>query len=80
MALLRDGGMEDRFPPVKPCRCGSGLPSRWLFDARGIELCRACDKCEAARLRGYRPEVLTDGGYEADEAIEADDDCRHLQR
>lgn len=33
-------------------------PKRWIYDGRGIELCRVCDDCEAERLRGYRPEIL----------------------
>lgn len=44
--------------------------SWWEYDARGIPLCRVCDKCKAKRLRGYRPDVLRDPQYEADEAIE----------
>jgi len=59
--------------PDHPCSCGSGLSSWWAYDARGIELCRVCDKCEAERLAKYRREVLTNPGYEADEPIEAED-------
>ena len=43
--------------------------SWWEHDARGIPLARACDKCKAARLKGYRPEVLSDPNYEHDEPI-----------
>jgi len=39
-------------------------------DARGIYLARVCTKCVKARLAQYRPEVLTDPNYEADEPIE----------
>ena len=41
--------------------------SWWEYDARGIELCRVCDKCRKAKLARYRPEVLTDSQYEADD-------------
>ena len=40
-------------------------------DARGIYLCRVCDRCQRHRLAGYRPEILT--GYDqadVDEPIE----------
>jgi hypothetical protein len=59
---------------TRPCTCGSGKPSTWQKDARGIPLCRTCDDCHAQKMSGYRPEVLTDGDYEADEPIEGDDD------
>ena len=46
---------------------------RWPeYDARGIFLCYVCDTCRATKLRGYRPEVLRDSNYEADEEIEPD--------
>jgi len=55
---------------MRLCSCGSGLESEWQFDARGIELCRTCDKCHDEKLAGFRPDVLTDPNYWADEAIE----------
>lgn len=54
----------------RPCPCGSGLASRWVNDARGIPLCRVCPSCEKQKLSAYRPEVLTNSNYEADEVIE----------
>jgi len=60
--------------PLRPCNCGSGLHSTWQFDARGIELCPTCDACHASKMAAYRPEVLTDPSYEADEEIEPDGD------
>jgi hypothetical protein len=54
----------------RPCPCGSGKPSRWYRDARDIELFRGCTDCAPAKLRRYRPEVLTDPHYEASEPIE----------
>jgi hypothetical protein len=57
---------------IRPCPCGSGLDSQWQKDARGIELCRTCDKCHDEKMARYRPDVLTDSNYWADEPIEAD--------
>jgi hypothetical protein len=54
------------------CRCGSNLPSSWRYDARGIPLCRTCDKCHKTAMARYRPDVLTDSNYWADEPIEED--------
>ncbi len=39
------------------------------YDARGIYLCRVCDKCVKTKLAGYRPEVLIDSSYSHDEPI-----------
>jgi hypothetical protein len=59
---------------AESCKMHSrGDGSWWEYDARGIELCRVCDKCKAAKLAGYRHEVLTDSQYEADEPIEPED-------
>lgn len=55
------------------CPCGSGLPSWWEYDARGIELCRVCEKCRKEKLAAYRPDVLSDPNYWADEPIEPDE-------
>ena len=49
----------------------SSEPSWWAHDARGIPLCRVCDRCEAEKLSRFRPEVLS--GYDqndVDEPIE----------
>lgn len=54
------------------CPCGSGLPSSWQHDARGIPLCRTCDKCHSKKMARYRPDVLTDSEYWSDEPIEED--------
>lgn len=53
----------------KICSCGSGEMSRWEFDARGIPLTRCCSECRDTKLNKYRPEVLSDSDYDADEAI-----------
>jgi hypothetical protein len=58
--------------PIRPCPCGSHQDSWWEYDARGIPLCRVCPKCQAEKLKRYRPDVLIDPNYWADEAIEED--------
>lgn len=57
---------------MKPCTCGSGRNSWWENDARGIPLARVCTECKEKKLSVYRPEVLTNSQYEADEPIEED--------
>ena len=58
----------------QPCQMHiKGDGSWWEHDARGIPLCRVCEKCEKEKLSRYRPDVLTDSQYWADEAIEPDD-------
>lgn len=58
----------------KKCNCGSGLESYWLYDGNGIELCRACEKCEPEKLKGYRPEILRPYTQaDVDEPIDEDD-------
>lgn len=56
----------------RPCPCGSGKPSTWELDARGIPLARVCRVCRKRVLAKFRPEVLTDHNYEADEPIDPD--------
>jgi hypothetical protein len=58
---------------IRLCPCGSGQESWWAKDARGIELARVCDKCKREKLKKYRPDVLSDPHYWADEAIEPED-------
>jgi len=55
------------------CPCGSQHYSSWQYDARGIALCRTCDKCHNDKMKRYRPDVLTDSNYWADEIIESED-------
>lgn len=57
---------------VRPCPCGSGKDSYWQNDARGIPLCRTCDTCHDEKMKRYRPEVLSDSSYYADECIDDD--------
>ena len=52
------------------CRQDPDVDCSWdEYDARGIYLCHVCDKCEEAKLMQYRPEVLTNANYWADEEI-----------
>ncbi len=60
------------YSTCRPCSCGSGLFDSEEWDARGIYLCRACESCRQERLSGFRPEVLSDPAYHADEDIEPD--------
>lgn len=56
----------------KGFRHTKGDGSWWKNDARGIPLARVCGVCGAcskAKLGTFRPEVLSDPSYEADEPI-----------
>lgn len=55
-----------------PCLCGSGQPREAQHDARGIFLTFACGACRPSKLAGFRPDVLTDPNYWADEPIEGE--------
>jgi len=57
---------------IRECICGSGRESAAQYDARGIYLTRTCAVCHKEKMRGYRAEVLSDGNYECDEAIDED--------
>jgi hypothetical protein len=50
-----------------------GDGSWWENDARGIPLARVCSDCRADKLKGFRPEVLTNSNYEANEPIEPEE-------
>lgn len=47
--------------------------SWWENDGRGFPLARVCDECRTEKLAGYRPDVITDSDYWADEPIEEED-------
>jgi len=57
---------------IDPCHCGSGHVASARYDARGIFLTYACAKCARKKLGGFRPDVLCDPNYWADEPIDAD--------
>lgn len=42
--------------------------SWWVYDGRGIPLCRVCSKCEKTRLSKYRPKILN--GYDQNDVNE----------
>jgi hypothetical protein len=54
------------------CLCGSKLRKEAAHDARGIFLTYVCAKCRREKLSHYRPDVLTDPAYWADEPIDGD--------
>ena len=59
---------------LQTCSCGSGDVAWWVNDYQGIPLAKVCGKCEAEKLSGFRPEILT--GYtqaDVDEPIEPED-------
>ena len=42
--------------------CDHTVETSWAaYDARGIYLCRVCEKCEKEKLSQFRPEILS--GY-----------------
>jgi len=57
---------------IRLCPCGSGKESFWQHDARGIPLRRTCQKCHKKEMARYRPDVLTNPNYWADEPIDED--------
>lgn len=57
---------------VRTCPCGSGRERFPQHDARGIFLTFTCTACHDERMKRFRPEVLRDPQYEADEPIDAD--------
>ena len=62
----------DMYDPEKHYHI-KGDGSWWEYDARGIEIARVCDGCIKHKLAGFRPEVLTDPGYWADEPIDEEE-------
>jgi len=56
------------------CQGGEWAPTYGepVHDARGIYLCRVCNRCRAEHLARYRPEILT--GYDEDDVLEAIED------
>ncbi len=54
------------------CNCGSNKESWWIYDARGIPLCKVCEKCEEDKKKKYRKDVLVDSNYECGEEIDED--------
>ena len=57
----------------KLCNCGSGLERFPVDDARGIFVFFSCDKCDAEKRSGYRPEIFSNPTYWTSEPIEPED-------
>jgi hypothetical protein len=66
-------GVEDAVDRDILCKCGSGKGHYALYDARGIFCAYVCDDCVEEKTAQYRPEVMSNPNYEADEPIESDD-------
>lgn len=62
--------MKKPIGPYYTCQCGSGEPSWWQLDAKGIPLVRVCNKCKERRLKQYRPEVIYDPNYSHEEPMD----------
>lgn len=52
------------------CNCGSTLERFPRYDARGIFLYFACDKCEQEKRSRYRNDIFTDPNYPTSEDVE----------
>ncbi len=63
----------------RSCACGSGRSRHALHDARGIFLTYVCSSCRAEKEAQFRPEVLWDAAYDADEPIDGDGDDASLE-
>lgn len=50
------------------CQCVSGKESYWINDGYGIPLSKVCEDCEESKLKGFRPDIMSQ--YECDESIE----------
>lgn len=46
----------------RPCPCGSGEDRFAIFDAAGVFLTYACDRCEDAKIKRYNPEIFNEHG------------------
>lgn len=58
---------------IRECSCGSGKPSEWQNDGRGIPLCRTCADCHDEKMKRYNPVILEYYTQEdVDEQIEED--------
>jgi len=58
---------------MRECKCGSGLEKEAQYDARGIFLFYGCSQCVKLKLSKFRPDVLHNPNYIADEAIEEEE-------
>ena len=65
-----DKGVSSYEQKFHVCDCGSGEPQEALYDARGIFASYYCTVCEQEVRSRFRPEVLEDPNYYAEEDIE----------
>lgn len=60
------------------CRCGSGEPRYELLDAAGIFCTFVCSRCEATRMKEFKPAIFSETGRYAstgdEQDIDIDDD------
>tara|TARA_R110000851_G_scaffold9579_3_gene35556 strand:- start:2063 stop:2308 length:246 start_codon:yes stop_codon:yes gene_type:complete len=68
----REGSMlrKIRKTDLEYCEHDGPGGSWGVSDARGIYLCRVCEKCYDYKMAKYDPEVLENPGYQVDEPIE----------
>jgi len=57
---------------IQLCECGSGHEPEPIYDARGIYVTKACDKCKSSKVAGYRSDIFTDSDYHCDEPVDYD--------
>lgn len=57
---------------MNPCIGGHKSDAYWRYDAKGIPLAKVCKDCVAFKLSKFRPEVINDANYWADEVIDSD--------
>lgn len=58
---------------LEKCPCGSGMEAFLEVDARNIPLGYMCDSCKKEKLSHFRPDVLSNPNYWADEPIEPEE-------
>lgn len=57
---------------MNPCINGHIDQPWWKYDARGIPLAKICKVCADYKLSKFRPEVINNANYWADEVIDSD--------
>lgn len=55
---------------MNPCISGHIDQPWWKYDARGIPLAKICKVCADYKLSKFRPEVIGNPNYSADESVE----------
>lgn len=57
---------------MNPCIGGHKSDAYWRYDAKGIPLAKVCKDCVTFKLSKFRPEVINNANYWADEVIDSD--------